>query len=63
MILQVQDVEEAVEVARRLVVMCNDIRLAFITDEVKARSYEDFLCSLRDSIQIEQFEKEAYNAV
>ena len=54
MILQADDELEAVSTARLLTIMCNDIRLAFITDEIKAQSYENFLCILRDSIQVRQ---------
>jgi hypothetical protein len=54
MILHVKNEKEAIDVSRQLVLMCNDIRLAFITDEVKAQSYENFLCHLRDSVQIMQ---------
>ena len=54
MILQADDELEAVSTSRLLTIMCNDIRLAFITDEIKAQSYENFLCILRDSIQVRQ---------
>ena len=52
MILHVENEQEAVNVARQLTVMCNDIRMAFITDEIKAQSFEAFLCVIRDSIQV-----------
>jgi len=54
MILHVCNVKEAIDVSWQLVLICNDIRLAFITDEVKAQSYENFLCRLRDSVQVMQ---------
>jgi len=54
MILHVLNEKEAIDVSRQLVLMCNDIKLAFITDDVKAQSYGNFLCRLRDSIQVAQ---------
>jgi hypothetical protein len=54
MILNVQNEKEAIDVSRQLVLMCNDIKLAFITDDIKAQSYENILCRLRDSIQVAQ---------
>jgi hypothetical protein len=52
MILLADNELEAVSTARLLTRICNDIRLAFITDEIKAGLYENFLCILRDSIQV-----------
>jgi len=54
MILQVQNEKEAIDVSRQLVLMCNDIRMAFITDDVKAQNYESFLCRLRDSVKVSE---------
>jgi hypothetical protein len=61
MILQVQNEKEAIELSRQLVVMCNDIKMAFIADDIKAQSYENILCRLRDSIVIQN--KEAEEAI
>jgi len=51
MILQVQNEKEAIDVSRQLVLLCKDVKLAFV-DEIKAQSYEIFLCRLRDSVQV-----------
>jgi hypothetical protein len=49
----VNNEEEAVNVARRLTVLCNTIRLSSI-NYVEQSSAETFLCALRDSVCIEK---------
>jgi hypothetical protein len=49
----VNNEEEAVNVARRLTVLCNTIRLSNI-NYVEQSSAETFLCALRDSVCIEK---------
>jgi len=58
MILEVWDSREAVELSRQLVAICNDIKMAFVGNEIKAQSYENFLCRLRDNITVRDESKE-----
>jgi hypothetical protein len=47
----VETEEEAVNVCRVLVKICNDIRLSNI-DPILQTSHEQFLCSIRDSVEV-----------
>jgi hypothetical protein len=51
--ITVKTQEEAVDVSRTLVKICNDLRLSHI-DPVIQCAYEQFLCNIRDAIKIEK---------
>jgi hypothetical protein len=47
----VETEEEAIEVSRQLVKICNDFRYSNI-DPMLQTAYENFLCELRDSVEV-----------
>jgi hypothetical protein len=51
--ITVKTQEEAIDVSRTLVKICNDLRLSRI-DPVIQCAYEQFLCNIRDAIEIEE---------
>jgi hypothetical protein len=52
--ITVKTEEEAIEIARTLVNICNVLRLSRL-DPVLQASYEQFLCNIRDTIKVEDF--------
>jgi hypothetical protein len=54
--LIVDNQKAAIEVSRNLINVCNDIRYSNI-DPLLQSFYEQFLCSIRDSIEISDKEK------